>query len=115
MAISEAFTQSALSVSTTELSLTNGTSTLANQTTDGIYQLFLDASNMAKADEFRVRLYEKTISSSTRRVFATFSMMGVQAEIFVTPAFCLINGWDMSIVRIAGADRTFDASIRSVA
>lgn len=115
MAFSEAFTQDDLSVSTTELSLTGGTSTIQTRTDDGVYQLFLDTANTAKADEFKIRLYEKPLSGSTQRLVETWTIMGDQGDkVFYTPQYILMHGWDFTIQRTAGADRTFDASIRKV-
>lgn len=115
MAISEAYTLSAVTVGTTELSIVSGTTTLQSVTTDGIYQLWLDVANMAKADEFRVKIYEKVISTGTKRVAEQWTLMGTQAENLITPTLILMHGWDMTIQKIAGTDRAFDASIRQVA
>jgi len=115
MAISEAYTFSAVTVSTTELSFVSGTSTLQNITTAGIYQLYVDCANVAKADEFRVKIYEKTLSGSTKRVVSQWSILGVQTELLVTPTLILMNGWDMTIIKVSGTDRAFSGSIRKIA
>lgn len=116
MAITEAYTQSALSVSTTELSLISGTSSLQTNTTAGMYQLWLDpVTNMAKGDEFVVKVYEKVLSSGTKRVVWQATICDAQSTLFVMPPLILMNGWDMTIQRTAGSDRAFDASIRKVA
>ena len=116
MAISEPYEMDGVTISTTEISIVSGTSALQTITDDGVYQLWVDAGNMAKADEFRIKLYEKVEGTGgTKKVFAQWSLLGVQAEVFVTPTFILINGWDMTITKIAGTDRAFDCSIRKVA
>lgn len=115
MAISEAFTLNGVTVGSTELSIVSGTTSLATNTTSGAYQLWIDAANMAKGDEFQVCLYEKVLSSGTKRLFLRFTLQGAQAENFMTPTFILMNGWDMTIKKIAGTDRAFSASIRKVA
>lgn len=116
MAISEPYELDGVTISTTEISIVSGTSTLQTVTDDGVYQLWIDAGTMAKADVFRIRLYEKVeATGGTKKIFFQTRLMGVQAEIFVTPTFILINGWDMTITKIAGTDRAFDASIRKVA
>jgi hypothetical protein len=97
------------------LSIVSGTTTLSNDTTDGVYQLWVDASTVAKGDVFKVRVYEKCLSGSTKDVFAQWSIMGVQSELFVTPTFILMHGWDMTIQKVSGTDRAFTASIRQVA
>ena len=114
MAVTEPYTFNA-TVSTTELSIVSGTSTLQNITTAGAYQLYVDTSTMAKADEFRIRIYEKVRSADTKRVVQSWSLLGAQGENFVTPTLMLLNGWDFTIVRTAGADRTVTASVRTIA
>lgn len=115
MAISEAYSLSAVTVGSTELSIVSGTTTLQTITTDGVYQLYVDPSNMAKGDEYAVRIYEKVQGSGTKRRLVQFSLLGLQSQAFVTPTFILMHGWDMTIIKLAGTDRAFDASIRQVA
>lgn len=112
MAVTTAFELSAVTVGATELSIVSGTTTLQNNTTAGVYQLVIDAANMAKGDQFIVKLYEKCKAAGTKRVFSAWSLLGVQSELFITPSFMLLNGWDMTITKLAGTDRAFDASIR---
>ncbi len=115
MAITEAYSLNAVTVGTAELSIVSGTTTLQTITTAGVYQLFVDASNMAKGDEFRIKIYETALSGGTKRVLMASTLLGAQAEMFVTPSLILMNGWDMTIVKIAGTDRAFTASIRKIA
>ena len=116
MAISEPYEMDGVTISTNEISIVSGTTSLQTVTDDGVYQLWIDAYAMAKGDEFRVKLYEKVeATGGTKKVFAQFTLLGAQTEVFVTPSFVLINGWDMTITKIAGTDRAFDASIRKIA
>lgn len=115
MAIAEYKSLSAVTVGTSELSIVSGTTTLATDTTDGVYQLFVDASNMAKGDDFTIRIYEKVKGAGTKRVLFTATLSNAQAELFVTPTLILMHGWDMTLQKSAGTDRAFDASIRQVA
>lgn len=116
MAITEVYTHTALSVSTTELSLISGTSTLQTNTTAGVYQLWIDpVANMAKGDEFLVKVYETVRASGTKRVVWSATLSDAQSTLFVMPTLILMNGWDMTIDKIAGTDRAFDVSIRKVA
>lgn len=115
MAISQAYSISAVTVGATELSIVSGTTTLQAITVAGVYQLFIDASVMAKGDEYRVKLYEAALSGGTKRVFSQWSLQGVQTELFVTPTFILMQGWDMTIQKLVGTDGAFTASIRKVA
>ena len=115
MAITEPYELDGVTVGTSELSIVSGTTSLQTITTAGVYQLWVDAGNMAKADEFRIKAYEKVeATGGTKKVFAQWSLLGVQTENFVTPTFILLNGWDFTITKIAGTDRAFDASIRKV-
>lgn len=116
MPISEPYELDGVTVGATELSIVSGTTALQTITDDGIYQLWIDAGNMAKADEYKIRLYEKVEGTGgAKKVFQTITLLGVQSEIFVSPTYLLIHGWDMTIQKIAGTDRAFDASIRKVA
>ena len=116
MAISEPYELDGVTVGASELSIVSGTTSLQTITDDGVYQLWIDAGAMAKADEFKVRIYEKVeATGGTKKVVAAWTLLGVQSEVFVTPTLILINGWDMTIQKIAGADCAFDASIRKVA
>lgn len=115
MAISEAYSLSAVTVGASELSIVSGTTTLANDTNDGVYQLFLDAGTVAKGDEFVVRAYEKVLSGSTKTCFAQWTLLGTQDELFVTPSFILMHGWDFTIQKVTGTDRAFTASLRKIA
>lgn len=113
MAVTQAYEIDGVTVGATELSIVSGTTTLQSVAVAGAYQLFIDAGTMAKADEFRVKIYEIVeATGGTKKVLTQWSLQGVQTEIFVTPTFMLMNGWDMTIQKIAGTDRAFDASIR---
>ena len=114
MAVTEANTFNT-SVSTTELSIINGTSTIATSTTAGCYQCYLDLSVLDAGDRFEFRVYEKVRSASTQRVvmLATFQhAQGTDGANWVSPPLLLLNGWDMTLKRVAGTDRTIEASIR---
>lgn len=112
MAITEAYAGSQ-SVSTTEWSLTGDDDSVDEITADGLYQVFLDLNALAGADMFRVRIYEKVQSSDTQRVVYEAFLGGPQASpIWVSPALILIHGWDVTLLKIAGTDRTITWSIR---
>jgi hypothetical protein len=116
MAISEAYELDGVTVGASELSIVSGTTTLQTITDDGIYQLWVDAGVMAKGDEFAIRIYEKVeATGGTKKQVFKVILSDVQSEIFVTPTLILMHGWDMTIQKIAGTDRAFDASIRKIA
>lgn len=109
-------TGSAVTVSTTELSLISGTVTLQTNATPGIYQLLLDCANMTSTESYELRVYEKAVAGGTKRVLHRALLSGVQATpIFVLPSLLLGVGWDITLDKLAGTDRTFDWSIRKVA
>lgn len=117
MAISEAFTGSNASWGT-EFSLTNASTTLASQTTDGMYQLFvLFPAAMTSSDTYTVKIYEKVRGADAQGVVVSTPIIGTGAvQVWAFPALLLMNGWDMSITATAGTTtRTVTWSIRSVA
>ena len=105
-------------ISTSEYSLpadtTSGVPT--SQTADGIYQVFIDFGAMAAGDQYRVRLYEKTDSGGTQRLVEEWILTGVQSKpMFIIPSIILGEGWDITVLRLAGSDRSIRWSIRSIA
>lgn len=117
MAISEAYTGTE-TVTTTEHSLTTDTSydTGDAQTTDGIYQCFLDLNALAVGDIFEFKVYEKVLSGSTQREIFSVRFANAQGSpIWVSPTLILIHGWDMTLDKVSGTDRSIDWSIRKVA
>lgn len=116
MPISEPYELDNVTVGATELSIVSGTTTLQTITDDGVYQLFVDGGNMLKGDEYAIRIYEKVEGTGgTKKVVFKATLLGAQSEVWVSPTLILINGWDMTLQKIAGTDRAFDASIRKVA
>jgi hypothetical protein len=116
MAISEPYTGSQGTWGT-EYSLTNASTTIATQTTDGVYQVFLDLSALALGDVYEFRCYEKVRSADTQRVcfIQTFSnAQGADSANWVSPAMELLNGWDYSLKRTSGSDRTITFSVRAI-
>lgn len=104
------------STSTTELSITGGTSTIQSQTGGGWRQLFVDAFTMAKGDEFEIAMYEKVEGTGgTQRKCVLGRLIDVQHTLWCSPILPLLNGWDFSIRKIAGTDRTIEASVRKAA
>lgn len=117
MALSEPYELDGVTVTASELSVVSGTTSLQTVTDDGLYALFIDGvTNMAKGDIFAWRIYEKVEGTGgTKRVLFQGRIAHAQSENFCTPFVPLIHGWDMTLQKIAGTDRAFDASIRKVA
>ena len=116
MALAEAFAGTE-AVSTTEWSLPRDASysSASTQTTDGVYQVFLDLNDMVQGDELQIRIYEKVQSSDTQRVVYEAYLIGPQTEpIWVSPSLILMHGWDVTCDAIVGTI-TVTWSIRSVA
>lgn len=116
MAITEAFTNTNSSWGT-EYSLTNNSTTLANQTDDGVYQLFLDLNAMASGDTYVVKVYEKVRSASTRRVVLSHTLVGAQTDPnWCFPALTLMHGFDFTLTCTGGTNsRAIEWSIRKIA
>jgi len=102
-------------VGTTEWSLTTDTAGPDATVATGIYQCFLDLSALAAGDTFVFKVYEKVLAASTQRVVYSATFSNVQAQPnWVSPSLVLIHGWDMTLDKIAGTDRSIDWSIRGV-
>jgi hypothetical protein len=115
MALTEAFASSQ-AVDTTEWSCTTDTSydTGDLQTGDGIYQAFLDVSDMVAGDILQIRVYEKVQAAGTARVVYEAILREVQSTpVFVLPSLALMNGWDITLDALAGTI-TVEWSIRKV-
>lgn len=114
MALSvEAFTFSA-SVTNAEKSIRNA-GALGADTTDGIFQAYVDLNALAAGDVYEFRMYEKAYAAQTQRLAYSCRFAGVQGTpMWVSPAFCLGTGWDMVLIKIAGTDRTIVARISQV-
>lgn len=114
MAISEAFAGSE-AVSTTEWSCTTDTAGPDTQTDDGIYQVFLDVSDMVAADILQIRVYEKVQAAGTQRIVYECILRDAQTEpVWVSPTLILLHGWDVTLDALAGTI-TVEWSIRKVA
>lgn len=103
------------SVSTTEHSLTTDTAGPDADTTAGIYQAFVDLSNMASGDGYRLRCYEKCRTGDTQRLVFQQDFDGVQATpLAATPTLVLGIGWDFTLTRLAGTNRTINWRISAI-
>ena len=114
MAITEAFAGTE-AVSTTEWSCTTDTAGPDVETSDGVFQVFLDVSDMVAGDELQIRVYEKVQSTDTQRIVYQSNLMGPQSPpVFVLPSLVLMHGWDVTLDAISGTI-TVTWSIRKVA
>ena len=109
------FTNNSASISTTEWSLPANSAGPTAQTTDGVYQFFIDFSGMAAGDQYQVRIYEKYASGGTQRLVEEWIITGAQSKpMFATASMILGEGWDITVKKLAGTDRTIYWSIRQV-
>lgn len=87
----------------------------AADTTDGVFQFFVDCVNMARGDTIEIQLLEKAISSGTARIVYEATLSNVQDEpIWVSPAIVLMHGWTFQMKQTAGSVRNFDWSQRKI-
>lgn len=116
MAITQAFSGTA-TIGTTEYSLTANGTFVPNtgQATDGVYQVFIDFSNMSGLDQYQIRIYERCLAGSTQQIIYESVLSGAQADLWVSPSLILIHAWDVTVDKLAGTDRSISWSIRQVA
>lgn len=111
----EAFTGTE-TVSTTEHSLTTDTAGPDADTTEGVFQPFLDLNALAAGDTVRFTVYEAVRAGDTQRKVYQVEFTGAQATpIWAGPSLLLGVGWDMTLVKVAGTDRTINWRISQVA
>lgn len=115
MAITAAYEGSA-TIGATEFSCPNNTnySSAAAITAAGVYQVFLDTSDMVTGDQLQIRIYEKCRSADTQRVIYEAILTGTMADTWVSPSLILLNGWDVTLDALAGSI-IVNWSIRKVA
>jgi len=115
MAISVAFASSQV-VDTTEWSCPRDAAYDSGQvqTDDGVYQIFLNVTDLTTGNELQIRVYE-TIGGSVLLILQA-NLIGPQSPpTWVSPSFILTNGWDVTLDMIAGSSQSIDWSIRKVA
>jgi predicted component of type VI protein secretion system len=112
MAIAELYSGSQTATISTEHVLNSPTP----NTTDGIFQVFIDVSAMVAADVLELRIKEKCRAADTIRQVLMSTLAGVQSDpLWVSPSLILMHGWDVTLKQTAGTGRAFPWSIRQVA
>jgi hypothetical protein len=87
-------------------------------TTDGIFQLFVDLSVMQAGDTLVIQAIEKTTGGgdTQRAIFSqTYSGAQTTEPMFVSPTFIFLHGWAFQLKQTAGSARSYLWSIRQVA
>lgn len=101
-------------IGTTEFSLPSNSTTRVAQTDDCILQAWVDLTNVAAGDEYRIRQYEK-INGSAERLVEEWSVNGAQGRpAWVSPSLIVGEGWDVTVTKIAGTDRSIGWSLRKI-
>ena len=116
MAITEAYSGTNASVGATEYSAPNAANYSAGSaiTVDGVYQVFLDVSDMVALDQLRIRIYEKCLTTTDQRIIYESILAGAQADMWVSPSLILLHGWDVTLTALSGTI-SVSWSIRKVA
>lgn len=113
MAITVAYTGTA-TISTTEYSLVTNSTTLASSTDVGVYQVFVDTTNMSADDSYSITIKEKVITGGPQDIIYNAVLDGVQTTPFVTPTLVLMLGWDVTMTLLTGTAASISWSIRKV-
>jgi hypothetical protein len=109
------FSQSAVTISSTEYSLSNNSTTIATNTNNVIVSIWIDVNAMAAGDEYELAIQEKAVSGGTQRRCVIANLVGAQSDpIFISAGFHVGVGWDVTLKKIAGTDRAFSWSLRSI-
>jgi hypothetical protein len=107
--------QNSATIGTTVRYLASNSTTKTDQTTPGVYQLWLDLNALGNGDEFEVAVWERISSAGTTRIAMRWVIAGAQSEpMWVTPPLMFIHGWEFSLQKLAGTDRAIPWSIRQV-
>jgi len=107
-----AFVRCAAIKFTTEGTIANTTTGVpTSQTTACRVTVLLDCNAMAAGDQFNCVVYEK-VNGGTQRVVDTFPIIGTQTPLVVLGPFTLGEGWDITLKKIAGTDRSIAWSLR---
>ena len=120
MAIAQYVSGTETVTSSSAWSLVTDTSSGTNDTTDGVFQTFLDLRNLTSStsggtDVFEFCVYEKVTTGSTQGLVYCARFAGPQgAPNWASPSLVLMNGWDMTLKKITGTNQSIDWSIRLV-
>jgi len=110
-------TESSATIGATERSLPADTTTgvPTSQTTECYMEVWLDLNALAAGDTFLLQYYEKVQSGGTQRIVQQNYFTGAQGTpIQVLPPIHLKNGYDVTLKKIAGTDRSIVWSLRKV-
>lgn len=84
------------------------------ETTDGVYQVFVETSPLATGEVLEIRIKEKiNDTGDTQRSCEAITAIGGMNLVFSAPMI-LLFGWDVTLKQINGTGRTIQWSIRTV-
>lgn len=110
--VTESFTGSA-TIGTTEYSCPNASTTLTPRTESLWIQAMFNTSAMAAGDQFQFRIYEKVTSGGAQVVLYEAILTGNQTDSYVFPSLGVRHGWDVTVKKLAGTDRSIAWSLRA--
>jgi hypothetical protein len=114
MAIAEFVSGTQAVDNVTEWSLTSDSAGPDPENDDGVYQIWIDMSDMVTGDQVVFRMYEM-IDGSNQRLYYSVVLTGPQPfPIWVSPTFVLTAAWDATLLMLSATTATFDWSIRQV-
>lgn len=106
-------------IGTAEYSLPGDTTTLPVAITTDVFgmQTWLDLNALTDAEVYLIQFKEKIDAAGTQRIFhreyIPFAQTG--SPHWTSLAFNLMHGWDVTLTKIAGTDRSIPWSIRGFA
>jgi hypothetical protein len=111
----EEFTGSG-TIGSTEWSMTTNTEGPDAETSEGLFQAFVDMNALATGDVIEFRVYETCRTGDTQRTIYSVRFANVQTSpLWASPALVLGVGWDMTLKKISGVDCTVNWRISRVA
>lgn len=107
-------TSDSATISTTEYFLASDSTTATYQTADVVLQVFLDLSAMGVGDTFVLKFYEK-VNGGTARSFVSTTFTNAQSPAhYASSQYILTEGWEVSLIKTGGTDRSIAWSLRTV-
>jgi hypothetical protein len=99
----------ASTIGDTEWSLVTNSAGPNAEAASGVFQAFVDLSAMDTYDVYLLQVYEKARTGDAQHVVCSAYFEGAQDEpIAATPSLILGIGWDITIKKISGTDRSIN-------
>lgn len=104
-------TKGSSTIGSTEFSLVSGSTSLAAAITPGRLDGWIDFSAMAAGDQYQVLIKDK-VNGGSQLPLTPFILTGAQSGPFVIPNYLVAEGWDVTVKKLTGTDRTIPYSLR---